>query len=175
MADRATKLDANLLDDAETTINPATEEKQDDIISGQLPDGHNVTVDNGAGANAVNIQDGGNTITVDGTVTANAGTNLNTSALALESGGNLDTIASDTTSIDGKVSTETKQDNTITELKNILGFQIPFYDEIVITYVAAGNGAGEIETVVYKLATSTVATLTLSYNASNELSGILKS
>lgn len=38
---------------------------------------------------AVHISDGGNTITVDGTVTVNAGTNLNTSALALESGGNL--------------------------------------------------------------------------------------
>jgi len=34
----------------------------------QLPDGHNVTVDNAAGAAAVNIQDGGNTITVDGAV-----------------------------------------------------------------------------------------------------------
>ncbi len=33
----------------------------------QLPDGHNVTVDNGAGVSAVNIQDGGNSITVDGT------------------------------------------------------------------------------------------------------------
>jgi hypothetical protein len=43
-----------------------------------------VTVNNGAGAAAVNIQDGGNSITVDGTVTANAGTNLNTSALALD-------------------------------------------------------------------------------------------
>lgn len=43
----------------------------------QLPDGHNVTIDNAAGAAAVNIQDGGNAITVDGTVTANlaAGTN----------------------------------------------------------------------------------------------------
>jgi len=51
----------------------------------------------------VSIDDGGNTITVDGTVTANAGTNLNTSALALESGGNLATIAGDTTSLDGKV------------------------------------------------------------------------
>lgn len=73
-----------------------------------------VTVNNAAGASAVNIQDGGNSITVDGTVavsnfpaiqpisgtvtanqgtspwvisgsvTANAGTNLNTSALATE-------------------------------------------------------------------------------------------
>lgn len=41
----------------------------------QLPDGHNVTVDNAAGAAAVNIQDGGNSITVDGSVTVSA-TNL---------------------------------------------------------------------------------------------------
>jgi hypothetical protein len=39
---------------------------------------------------------------ITGSVTANAGTNLNTSALALETGGNLATIAGDTTSIDGK-------------------------------------------------------------------------
>ena len=44
-----------------------------------------------------------NDITVTGSVTANAGTNLNTSALALETGGNLATIAGDTTSIDGKI------------------------------------------------------------------------
>lgn len=56
-----------------------------------------ITVQNAAGASAVNIQDGGNSITVDGsvavsslpsitgTVTANAGTNLNTSLLALDS------------------------------------------------------------------------------------------
>lgn len=31
----------------------------------QLPDGHNVTIDNAAGAAAVNIQDGGNNISVD--------------------------------------------------------------------------------------------------------------
>jgi len=43
------------------------------------------------------------TSSIAGTVTANAGTNLNTSALALESGGNLDTIAGDTTSLDSKV------------------------------------------------------------------------
>lgn len=43
-----------------------------------------VTINNAAGASAVNIQDGGNSITVDGTITANAGTNLNTSALALD-------------------------------------------------------------------------------------------
>jgi hypothetical protein len=72
-------------------------------------------------------------------------------------------------------STEDKQDDAIVELKNILGFQIPFYDEIVLTYVASGNGAGEIETVVYKLATATQATLTLSYDANNKLSSVVQS
>jgi hypothetical protein len=43
-----------------------------------------VTINNASGASAVNIQDGGNIITVDGTITANAGTNLNTSLLNLE-------------------------------------------------------------------------------------------
>lgn len=37
----------------------------------QLADGHNVTVDNASGASAVNIQDGGNSITVDGSLTVN--------------------------------------------------------------------------------------------------------
>lgn len=36
----------------------------------QLPNSHDVTIDNAAGAAAVNIQDGGNSITVDGSVTA---------------------------------------------------------------------------------------------------------
>lgn len=47
------------------------------------------------GGGNLSIDDGGNSITVDGTVTAtaNAGTNLNTSALALEAGGNLATVA----------------------------------------------------------------------------------
>lgn len=41
----------------------------------QLPDGHNVTIDNGSGIGAVHIQDGGNSITVDGSVTADLGAN----------------------------------------------------------------------------------------------------
>jgi hypothetical protein len=41
----------------------------------------------------LSIDDNSGSLTVDGTITANAGINLNTSALALESGGNLATIA----------------------------------------------------------------------------------
>ena len=58
-----------------------------------------VTINNAAGAAAVNVQDGGNSLTVDGTVTANAGTNLNTSALALETG-NLKIIADSLNTMD---------------------------------------------------------------------------
>lgn len=48
----------------------------------------------------VSVDDNGGSLTVDGTVTANAGTNLNTSALALESGGNLAAIATSLAIID---------------------------------------------------------------------------
>ena len=51
-----------------------------------------VTVTDGAGAL--------NVIVDSGSITANAGTNLNTSLLALESGGNLATVAGDTTDIE---------------------------------------------------------------------------
>ena len=49
------------------------------------------------------------------------------------------------------------------------------FDEMVLTYVTVGNGIGEIQTVVYKLATVTVKTLTLSYDGSDRLSGVVAS
>ena len=62
---------------------------------------------------------------------------------------------------------------------NVIGSLIPNnYDYIALTYVASGNGVGEVETVTYKTggaSGSTVATLTLSYNASNDLSGVVRS
>lgn len=47
----------------------------------------------------VSVDDNGGALTVDGSVTANAGTNLNTSALALEAGGNLAAIKAKTDNI----------------------------------------------------------------------------
>lgn len=47
----------------------------------------------------LSVDDNGGAITVDGTVTANAGTDLNTSALALEAGGNLAAIKAKTDNI----------------------------------------------------------------------------
>jgi len=75
------------------------------------------------------------TVTVAGAVTANAGTNLNTSALAIESGGNLAALLTKTS-----------------------GALIPFsYDSITPTYNATSD------VYVYKAGLTTVATLTISY------------
>lgn len=49
------------------------------------------------------------------------------------------------------------------------------YDQIALTYVAAGNGVGEIETATYSLSGSPVATLTLSYDSSNRLINVVRS
>lgn len=46
------------------------------------------------------------------------------------------------------------------------------FDELVISYVGATT---DISTVVYKLATATVATVTLSYDGSNRLIGVVRS
>lgn len=57
------------------------------------------------------------------------------------------------------------------------GFNLPEYDYIELTYVTSGNGVGEIETVTYKIggaSGTTVATLTITYNASDEISSITK-
>ena len=51
------------------------------------------------------------------------------------------------------------------------------YDYIALTYVAAGDGAGEVETVTFKeggAGGTTVATLTLTYNASDEVATVTK-
>jgi hypothetical protein len=57
------------------------------------------------------------------------------------------------------------------------GLSIPKYDYIALTYVAAGNGVGEIETVTYKtggVSGITVGELTLGYDASNRLSTVTR-
>jgi hypothetical protein len=52
------------------------------------------------------------------------------------------------------------------------------HDYFALTYVAAGNGIGEVETITYKLggaAGTTTATLTLAYDASNRVISVTKS
>lgn len=49
------------------------------------------------------------------------------------------------------------------------------FDEMDLTYVTVGNGIGEIETIVYSLSASPIATLTLSYDVNNRLSNVVRS
>jgi hypothetical protein len=90
----------------------------------QLADGHNVTIDNSSGGSAVNIQDGGNTITVDGTVTANLSSTDNAVLDTIDAV--LDTIKTDT----GTIDSDTDAIKTATESSNThLGNM--FYDTVV--------------------------------------------
>ena len=75
----------------------------------------------------------------------------------------------------------TEADRTITEPQGlgpvVPGLDIPPHDYISLTYVAAGNGLGEIETVTYKSGGAsgiTVAITTLAYDSNNELISITK-
>ena len=57
------------------------------------------------------------------------------------------------------------------------GLSIPKYDYISLTYVASGDGVGEIHTVTYKTGGAsgiTVGALTLGYDASNRLSTVTR-
>jgi hypothetical protein len=62
---------------------------------------------------AIPVSDGAGSLTVDGTVTANAGTNLNTSALALETGGNLAAATTSLSVIDDWDETDRAKVNSI--------------------------------------------------------------
>jgi hypothetical protein len=49
------------------------------------------------------------------------------------------------------------------------------YDELELTYIGAGPGAGQVGTVVYKLDGSTIATLTLTYDGSDRVISVVRS
>lgn len=63
-------------------------------------------------------------------------------------------------------------------LLSIAGLVTDPYDYIALTYVAAGDGAGEIETVTYKTGGASgtvVATITLTYDASDRIASVTSS
>jgi hypothetical protein len=71
----------------------ATAAKQPALGTAGTPSADIISVQGAASMTPLLVDGSGATQPVSGTVTANAGTNLNTSALALETGGNLATIA----------------------------------------------------------------------------------
>ena len=64
------------------------------------------------------------------------------------------------------------------EVIETVGALVPAsYNYIALTYVAAGNGLGEVETAIYKTGGSggtTVATLTLTYDSSNRVATVTR-
>lgn len=111
----------------------------------QLPDGHNVTIDNAAGAAAVNIQDGGNTITVDGSgvtqpisgtvavsgVTASVSANIVDSTGVGYSGSNpLPTLP--TLSVRGNLKTAYVTEDEVQEVTLLAGVASEYHDMIMI-------------------------------------------
>jgi hypothetical protein len=75
------------------------------------------------------------------------------------------------------VTTTSSGTKTALDVNSVGGLVTEPYDYIALTYVAAGNGAGEIETATYKtggVAGTTVATLTLTYNADDEIATVTK-
>jgi len=83
------------------------------VIEDETTRGRRVTV---TASNALKVDGSAVTQPVSGTVTANAGTNLNTSALALESGGNLDDIATDIATLAGAVAAGQMQVDVVAAL-----------------------------------------------------------
>jgi hypothetical protein len=82
-----------------------------------------------------------------------------------------------TLSLGETLAIESKQDEIIAELEKLTGFEIPAHDYIALTYVASGNGVGQVETAIYKTGGSggtTVATLTLTYDSSHRISSVTK-
>jgi uncharacterized RmlC-like cupin family protein len=62
-------------------------------------------------------------------------------------------------------------------VQDIAGLYIPQHDYVSLTYVAAGNGVGEIETITYKQGGAsgiTVAVVTLTYDANNKVVTLTK-
>jgi len=62
-------------------------------------------------------------------------------------------------------------------VQDIAGLYIPQHDYVSLTYVAAGNGVGEIETITYKqggASGATVAVTTLTYDANNKVVTLTK-
>lgn len=62
-------------------------------------------------------------------------------------------------------------------LEAIAGFVTDPFDYVALTYVASGNGVGQIETATYKTGGAlgaTVATLTVAYDASHRITSVTK-
>lgn len=66
--------------------------------------------------------------------------------------------------------------NQALNVTNLTSTLVPSqYNEIDLTYIVSGNGAGQVGTAIYKLNGVQQAMLTLSYDSSNNLITVVKS
>ena len=77
----------------------------------------------------------------------------------------------DATTMTEEIATEA----TVSDILDSLTLDEKGYDTIELTYVAAGNGVGEVETVTYKNGVTTIYTLTLTYNSDGKLESVVRS
>jgi hypothetical protein len=104
--------------------------------------------------NDVSIDDGGNSLTIDQPTHDNLNANANIQV----------------------ANTDVGAANPV-PTQELTGLVPEEFDYLILTYVAAGNGAGEIETAIYKTGGaggSTVATLTLVYDANDKISTVTR-
>lgn len=98
----------------------------------------------------------------------------NLTPLAIDSGGNLKVSAA---TLPLPTGAATEATLAAFSSKSASAFITSAYDYIALTYVPSGNGAGQVQTAVYKSGGSggsTVGTLTLAYDSSNNLASVTK-
>lgn len=137
-------------------------------VAGVGPDGnlHPISTDN---AGVVQVSDTSTTpkhVIVDSSALPTGAATAANQATEIAS---LSTIATNTTG----VATAANQASVLARLSGSL---VPAaFNEIDLTYISSGNGTGQVGTAIYKLAGSTIKTLTLSYDSSNRLSTVVAS
>lgn len=154
----------------------STEAKQDDVITGLS----NIEADVESGNALLTSIDAdtstiaGDTTSIDAKITAVDTGNVTVASSALPTG-----AATSANQATGNSSLSNIESDINSLNARLAGNLVPeTFDYLSLTYVAAGNGAGEIETVVYRTggaAGTIVATLTLGYDASNRLTSVTRS
>lgn len=91
-------------------------------------------------------------------------------------------LASNQPTINVAVASSTLPSGAATELTlaaintRTAGSLVPIsFNEVLLAYVVSGNGVGQVATATYLLSSTTVRTLTMSYDVSDRLSGVVAS
>lgn len=108
----------------------------------------------------------GSTAPTSSTETSGINPSGNLTPLGLDSSGNLKVISS---------GGSTEATLAAFSAKTAASLVPQAFSSVALTYVASGNGVGQVATAIYSQGASVVRTLTLLYDASNRLSGVVAS